>query len=184
MTALADPGMAAVVARRGAGLVLMHMAGTPATMQQDPRYEDVAREVREHLAARLEAARARGRARRARRARPRHRLRQDRCGTTSSCSPGSRSWTSLGRPLLIGVSRKSFLGKVLDLPVDQRLEGGLAASAVAVFLGARIVRTHDVAATVRAVRIADALRAARQAVGGPMRFCYSRARNPTRETRP
>jgi dihydropteroate synthase len=69
---------------------------------------------------------------------------------------------SLGRPLLIGVSRKSFLGRTLDLPVDRRLEGGLAAGAVAVFLGARIVRTHDVAATVRAVRIADALREARR----------------------
>jgi dihydropteroate synthase len=69
----------------------------------------------------------------------------------------------LGRPLLVGVSRKSFIGKLLDLPVDQRLEGGLAATAVAVFLGARIVRTHDVAATLRAVRLADALRAARRA---------------------
>jgi len=69
---------------------------------------------------------------------------------------------TLGRPLVIGVSRKSFLGKTLDLPVDQRLEGGLAAGAVAVFLGARIVRTHDVAATVRAVRIAEALRGARR----------------------
>ena len=59
------------------------------------------------------------------------------------------------------MSRKSFIGQVLDLPVDQRLEGSLAAAAVAVFLGARIVRTHDVAATVRAVRVAVALRAAR-----------------------
>ena len=89
---------------------------------------------------------------------------------------------ALGRPVVVGVSRKSFLGKpdgegsgaaagadavtgrapLPDLPPDQRLEGGLAATAVAVFLGARIVRTHDVAATVRAVRIADRLRAARR----------------------
>jgi dihydropteroate synthase len=161
VTALADPRMAAVVVRHGAGLVLMHLAGTPATMQLDPRYEDVAREVREHLAARLEAARA--------------------SGVPAACvvlDPGIgfgktvqhnfellarlEELRSLGRPLLIGVSRKSFLGKTLDLPVDRRLEGGLAASAVAVFLGARIVRTHDVAATVRAVRIADALRGARR----------------------
>jgi dihydropteroate synthase len=161
VTALADPGMAAVVTRRGAGLVLMHLAGTPATMQRDPHYEDVAREVRGYLAARLEAARAAG-------------------VPTGSVvlDPGIgfgktvrhnfellarlEEFESLGRPLMIGVSRKSFLGKTLDLPVDQRLEGGLAACTVAVFLGARIVRTHDVAATVRAVRIADALREARR----------------------
>src|SRR5262249_2400293 len=76
----------------------------------------------------------------------------------------------LGRPVLIGVSRKSFIGLILDLPVDQRLEGSLAAAAIAVFQGARIVRAHDVAATVRAVRIADALRAAR-AEGGRAESC-------------
>ncbi len=161
VTALADPGMAAVVARRGAGLVLMHMAGTPATMQRDPHYEDVAREVRGHLADRLAAARA--------------------AGVSPACialDPGIGFGKTvrhnfellarldelkpLGRPLLVGVSRKSFIGRALDLPVDQRLEGGLAAGAVAVFLGASILRTHDVAATVRAARIAEALREARR----------------------
>jgi dihydropteroate synthase len=161
VTALADPGMASVVARSGAGLVLMHMLGTPATMQQDPCYADVAREVREHLAARLEAARAAG-------------VSAERIVLDPGIGFGKTvrhnyellarldELEPLGRPLLVGVSRKSFLGKTLDLPVDQRIEGGLAASAVAVFLGARIVRTHDVAATVRAVRIADALREARR----------------------
>ena len=161
VTALGDPAMAGVVARCGAGLVLMHMRGTPATMQQDPHYEDAAREVREHLAARLQEAR--------------------RAGIAAECvalDPGIgfgktvrhnfellarlEELATLGRPVLVGVSRKSFLGKTLDLPMDQRLEGGLAAAAVAVFLGARIVRTHDVAATVRAVRVADELRAARR----------------------
>jgi len=161
VTALADPGMAAVVARSGAGLVLMHMTGTPATMQQDPHYEDVTQEVREHLAARLEAARAAG-------------VPDGRVVLDPGIGFGKtvrhnlellariEELKPLGRPLLIGVSRKSFLGKTLDLPVDQRLEGGLAAGAVAVFLGARIVRTHDVAATVRAARVADALREARR----------------------
>ena len=161
VTAFADPGMAAVVARSGAGLVLMHMAGTPATMQRDPHYADVALEVREHLAARLEAARAAG-------------VPAERVVLDPGIGFGKtvrhnfellarlEELKSLGRPLLVGVSRKSLLGKTLDLPVDQRLEGGLAASAVAVFLGARVVRTHDVAATVRAVRIADALREARR----------------------
>ena len=161
VTALGDPGMATVVADSGAGLVLMHLAGTPATMQQDPRYEDVAREVRGHLAARLEAAEAAG-------------VPAERVALDPGIGFGKtvlhnlellariEELEPLGRPLMIGVSRKSFLGKALDLPVDQRLEGGLAASAIAVFLGARIVRTHDVAATVRAVRIADALRGARR----------------------
>jgi dihydropteroate synthase len=161
VTALADPGMAAVVARRGAGLVLMHLAGTPATMQQDPHYEDVAREVREHLAARLETARAAG-------VPTGHIVLDPGIGFGKTVRHNFEllarieELKSIGRPLLIGVSRKSFLGKALGLPVDQRLEGGLAAGAVAVFLGARIVRTHDVAATVRAVRIADALREARR----------------------
>jgi dihydropteroate synthase len=63
--------------------------------------------------------------------------------------------------VLVGVSRKSFIGQILDLPVDQRLEGSLAAAAVAVFQGARIIRAHDIAATARAVRVAEALREAR-----------------------
>ena len=161
VTALADPGMAAAVTHGGAGLVLMHMAGTPATMQRDPRYEDVTLAVCRHLAGRLDAA--------------------VEAGVPAECvalDPGIgfgktvqhnlellarlQELDGLGRPLLVGVSRKSFLGRTLDLPVDQRLEGGLAATAVAVFLGARVVRTHDVAATLRAVRVADALRAARR----------------------
>jgi len=166
VSALRDPTMAGVVARSGAGLVLMHMRGDPATMQQDPRYEDVAREVRDHLAHRLEAA--------------------TRAGVAAECvalDPGIGFGKTVrhnfellarlgelgapGRPVLVGVSRKSFIGRTLDLPVDQRLEGGLAAAAVAVFLGARVVRTHDVAATVRAVRVADELRAARRAPAQP-----------------
>jgi dihydropteroate synthase len=161
VTALSDPEMPKVVARSGAGLVLMHMQGTPETMQQDPRYEDVAREVREHLSERLEAARSAGIA-----------------SETVVLDPGIgfgktvrhnfellarlQELERLGRPVVVGVSRKSFIGRTLDLPADQRLEGGLAATAVSVFLGARVVRTHDVAPAVRAVRIADELRAARR----------------------
>ena len=161
VTALDDSGMAQVVRDAGAGLVLMHMRGTPATMQSDPRYEDAAGEIAEYLAARLARARAAGIA--------------EACvaldpgigfGKTARHSfellARLEEIAALGRPLLVGVSRKSFLAEPEPLAVDQRLEAGLAATAVAVFLGARIVRTHDVAATVRAVRIADALRAARR----------------------
>jgi dihydropteroate synthase len=161
VTALSDPGMAPLAAASGAGLVLMHMAGTPATMQQDPRYGDVAREVGEHLAGRLAAATAAGIA-------PEAVVLDPGIGFGKTAEHNLQLLARLGelarldRPLLIGVSRKSFIGTALGLPVDQRLEGGLAAAAVAVYLGARVVRTHDVAATVRAVRIADALRAARR----------------------
>jgi dihydropteroate synthase len=161
VTALADPAMAPLVAATGAGVVLMHMAGTPATMQRDPRYDDVVGEVGAHLAGRLAAATGAGIAAEAVALDPGIGF-----GKTAAhnlellARLGELAGT--GRPVLVGVSRKSFLGGVLGLPVDQRLEGGLAAAAVAVFLGARVVRTHDVAATVRAVRIADALRAARR----------------------
>ncbi len=162
VTALGDPGMAERVRAAGAGLVLMHMAGSPGTMQRDPRYGDVASEVGAHLAGRLAAAVAAGIA-------PEAVALDPGIGFGKTVEHNLQLLARLGelagtgRPLLVGVSRKSFLGKTLDLPVDQRLEGGLAATAVAVFLGARVVRTHDVAATVRAVRIADALRAARRA---------------------
>jgi dihydropteroate synthase len=161
VTALADPAMARVVAAAEAGLVLMHMRGTPRTMQQDPRYDDAAREVAAWLGARLGHARREG-------------IHPERIALDPGIGFGKSARhnfeliarlseiAALGRPVVIGVSRKSFLGSALGLPVDQRLEGGLAATAVAVFLGARIVRTHDVAATGRAVRIAEALRAARR----------------------
>ncbi len=176
VTALGDPAMAPVVVAARAGIVLMHMRGTPRTMQADPRYADAVREVREWLAARLESARCQG-------------VSPERVALDPGIGFGKTprhnfellarldELVAHGRPIVVGVSRKSFLGKrgtavgtgafaadapLPDLPTDQRLEGGLAATAVAVFLGARIVRTHDVAATVRAVRIAEQLRAAKR----------------------
>lgn len=160
VTALGDPAMPGVVAAARAGVVLMHMRGTPADMQRDPRYEDAPAEVAAFLARRLDAALGAGIAREAIALDPgigfgkaaRHSL---------QLLARLEALTALGRPVLVGVSRKSFIGQILDLPVEQRLEGSLAATAVAVFQGAHIVRAHDVAATVRAARIADALRAAR-----------------------
>ena len=160
VSALRDPAMAGVVARTGAGLVLMHMRGTPADMQHSPRYVDAAHEVAAHLMARLDAASDAG-------------IAAERVALDPGVGFGKTvrhslellarlgTLIDLGRPVLIGVSRKSFVGQLLDRPVDPRLEGSLAAAAIAVFLGARIVRTHDVAATVRAVRVAEALRSAR-----------------------
>ena len=160
ITALGDPAMAARLAAAGAGCVLMHMQGHPATMQREPRYDDAPREVAGWLAERIAVARAAG---------------ID--GSRIALDPGvgfGKSVThsleliarlgtlaALGRPVLVGASRKSFIGKVSGGEVTERLEGGLAAHAIAVFEGARIVRTHDVRATVRAVAMAGALRAAR-----------------------
>lgn len=160
VTALGDPSMAGVVAKAGAGLVLMHMRGTPADMQRDPRYDDAPAEVTAFLSARMEAALAAGIAREAIALDPGVGFGKARQHSLELIARVD-ALEALGRPVLIGVSRKSFIGQILDLPVDQRLEGSLAAAAIAVFQGARIVRAHDVAATVRAVRIADALRAAR-----------------------
>ncbi len=161
VTGLSDPDMAEVVARGGAGLVVMHMQGTPATMQHRPAYDDVVREVRDHLAGCCTRARAAG-------------VTQDALAIDPGIGFGKaiahnyellarlEEFGELGRPVLVGVSRKSFLGRELDLPADQRLEGGLAATAIAVFHGARIVRTHDITQTIRAVRIAAATLAARR----------------------
>jgi dihydropteroate synthase len=162
VTALGDPAMAAPIAASGAGFVLMHIQGTPATMQREPRYEDVAGEVRDALARRLEAARAHGIAEAALAVDPGIGFGKTLAHNLELIARLDEL-AALGRPVLVGVSRKSFIARLLDLPVDERLEAGLAAAAVAVFGGARIVRTHDVRATVRAVAMADALRRSRRA---------------------
>ena len=162
VSALRDPRMAEVVRAAGAGVVLMHMRGVPADMQRDPRYQDAPREIAEKLAERCAAARAAG-------------IEDDRIALDPGIGFGKAlehnldllarlgEVVALGRPVLVGVSRKGFLGKLLgDAPLHERLEGGLAAVAIAVFEGAAIVRTHDVAATIRAVRVATAIRERRR----------------------
>jgi len=161
VSGLGDPDMAGIVAKSGAGLVVMHMQGTPATMQARPSYDDVVLEVREHFVERCARAHAAG-------------IAQESIAIDPGIGFGKTTahnfellarLDELGefeRPVLIGVSRKSFLGRALDLPADQRLDASLAATAIAVFHGARIVRTHDITPTIRAVRIAAATRAARR----------------------
>ena len=152
-----DPAMAALVANEKVPVVLMHMRGTPRTMQADPQYHDVVREVRDFLAERLYDAMDAG-------------IDADSVILDPGIGFGKtiehniqllRSLpvlAALGQPLLVGVSRKAFIGKILGLTADQRLEGSLAAAVAAVLGGANIVRVHDVAETCRAVRVADALR--------------------------
>ena len=151
------PAMAPLVANEKVPVVLMHMQGTPRTMQADPQYGDVVREVRDFLAERLYDAMDAG-------------IDADSIvldpgigfGKTVEHNiqllRGLSILGALGQPLLVGVSRKTFIGKILGLDPDQRLEGSLAAAVAAVLGGANIIRVHDVAETCRAVRVADALR--------------------------
>ncbi|MFP4149121.1 MAG: dihydropteroate synthase [Nitriliruptoraceae bacterium] len=160
-SALLDPDMVPVIASLGVPYVLTHLKGTPRTMQDDPRYDDVVTEVVDHLAARIEVLVAAG-------------VDEDRIVVDPGIGFGKRvehnlallaqldALTALGRPVLVGVSRKRFIGALTEVaaPTD-RLAGSLAAASVAVAAGARIVRAHDVAATVQAVKVAWAITAAR-----------------------
>lgn len=143
----ADPLMLPLVAERGCGLVLMHMQGTPRTMQQDPQYTDVVAEVGAWLAARCRAAEAAG-------------IASDRLVVDPGLGFGKTLEHNLallrglgrvagGRPLLVGASRKSFIGLLGGAPVAERLPGSLAALVAARRTGASIVRVHDVAASIQ-----------------------------------
>ena len=163
-----DPDILGVAAEAGAGYVVMHMQGEPRTMQADPRYDDVVAEVGDFLADRVGAARAAGVPDGAIAADPgigfgkavEHNL-QLLAGLPAIAD-------RVGVPVMVGASRKTFVGKVLaragaasgGLPVDQREEGTLATVVWAVERGASIVRVHDVLPAVRAVRLLDALRTA------------------------
>ncbi|MEK7865518.1 MAG: dihydropteroate synthase [Planctomycetota bacterium] len=158
VTALGDPRMAAVAARGRAGLVLMHMKGTPRTMQQAPEYGDLLAEISGFLEERAGRAAEAG-------VDPRGIWVDPGIGFGKTVEHNLQliaraSEIGGGRPLLVGPSRKSFLGKVLDLPVGERLEATIAACVVAAWNGADAVRVHDVKECVRALRVADALRQA------------------------
>ncbi len=156
ITGLGDEAMRALVADHGVPAVLMHMQGDPKTMQEDPTYGDVVADILRFFRERIAMAEAAGI--------PRDRLVVDPgigFGKTAAHNlqilRRLSEFRSLGLPLLMGASRKSFIGKVLDAEVDDRLEGSLAAAAAAVLGGARLVRAHDVRATVRTVRLLDAI---------------------------
>lgn len=154
-----DADMPGVVGRAGASAVVMHIKGTPRTMQLDPTYEDLFGEIR----AFLELSVLRGR---------------DAGITQMIIDPGIGfgkrqehnlqlisglgEFGTLGHPICVGPSRKSFIGTILGLPVEERLEGSLAAVVACVLNGAHIVRVHDVKEAVRAVRVADAIKASRR----------------------
>ncbi|HKS54288.1 MAG TPA: dihydropteroate synthase [Steroidobacteraceae bacterium] len=162
--ALREPGALEAAAGSGAAICLMHMQGEPRTMQADPRYGDVVAEVCDFLRERAEACRAAG-------------IANDRLLIDPGIGFGKRlehnlallaglpALIELGWPVLVGVSRKSMLGALLGRAVDERVAGGVAMATAAVLSGASIVRTHDVAPTVDALKVAEALRAAGYAKG-------------------
>ncbi|MEI6971909.1 MAG: dihydropteroate synthase [bacterium] len=154
-----DPAMVDVVRESRAGVILMHMQGDPRTMQADPWYEDVAVEVSQHLVARISDLVGRG-------------IDPGRLAVDPGIGFGKnlehnleliRSVGALrsaaGRPVVMGLSRKSFLGKLTGRDVDQRLIPGIAALSFCVAMGADVVRVHDVRESVDAVKVVAALMA-------------------------
>ncbi len=151
-----DPDLAEVVAEHGCPCVLMHMLGTPRTMQKDPQYNDVIDDIRAFFAERLEAAAKAG-------------VREEQVWLDPGFGFGKTighnleilrrltEFKGLGRPILIGTSNKSTIGTVLDLPIDERTEGTAATVAVGIANGADAIRVHDVKAMARVARMTDAI---------------------------
>ena len=164
--ALADPELARVVAESGVAVVLVHMRGTPRDMRDRAVYGDVVSEVRSELSGAMARAIRAG-------------VREDRIVIDPGIGFAKTSEQSiellarlpdlarLGRPLLVGPSRKSFLGAITGAPPEERLAGTLAAVTAAVLGGATFIRVHDVAASRQAARVAAALRASGGSGGRP-----------------
>lgn len=152
-----DQHMAGVVFERGVPIIIMHMRDTPKTMQENPHFEDPLAEVKEELETRVAAARSAG-------------IQKNRIIIDPGIGFGKRLEDNLsliqhlgglkdmGFPVLVGISRKSFIQKVLDRDVENRLAGTLAAEAVAVLHGADILRVHDVKETLDLVTMLAALK--------------------------
>ncbi len=155
ITALSDEKMVDVVKENDVPIILMHKKGEPADMQKDPVYDDVIFEIKEFLSGRIEYA--------------------ENCGLSKDkiiIDPGIgfgkttkhnleilknlKRFESLGKPVLVGASRKNFIGETLNLPLSDRLEGSLAVAVYALMNGANILRVHDVMETKRVARMVSA----------------------------
>ena len=151
-----SPEMADVISMYDAGVVLMHMQGSPVTMQENPSYKNVVQEVKEFLEESIKISKAAG-------------ILSDQIAIDPGIGFGKNQkhnleilnklemFIDLGKPILIGVSRKSFIGNILKLPPEGRLEGSIAASVIGVTKGVSIVRTHDVKETRNAIKITEAI---------------------------
>jgi dihydropteroate synthase len=151
-----SPEMADVISMFGAGVILMHMKGSPNTMQKNPSYKNVVQEVKEFLEESVKISESAG-------------ISPDQIAIDPGIGFGKNQkhnleilnnlemFIELGRPILIGVSRKSFIGNILKSPPEGRLEGSLAASVIGVTKGVSIVRTHDVKETRKAIKVTEAI---------------------------
>jgi dihydropteroate synthase len=151
-----DTEMAAVAGQARCPVILMHMLGSPRTMQEYPHYDDVVADIIAFLRERIRVAVQAG-------------IDENSIVVDPGIGFGKklehnleilnrlREFAALGRPILVGPSRKSFIGMILDAPVDQRVEGTLAAAAICIMNGASIIRVHDVRETVRAAWVAEAI---------------------------
>ena len=151
-----DPRMGHVIAETKAGLVLMHKRGLPHNMQEYCRYDNVVEEVRDYLGRRMRHAEEIGIAREQILIDPGIGFAKN-AQQNLSLLKGLGSLRQLGRPVLVGVSNKSFIGTVTGQPVDQRVMGTAAAVAAAVLGGARMVRVHDVGSVREVVRLSEAI---------------------------
>jgi len=152
-----DSRMAQVIEESGAGVVLMHRQGHSTTMQEAPHYEEVVGEVKSFLAKRVALAQSMG-------IPSDHIIVDPGIGFGKTCKHNLRILANLGeflklnQPLMVGLSRKGFIGELTGKPVAEREMGNAAAMAMAVWQGAHILRVHDVAAMKDAIRVAQALR--------------------------
>lgn len=154
--ALQEPGALEIVADSSAGICLMHMQGNPQTMQIDPHYDNVVEDVKQFLLERLHAAEQAG-------------ISKERILLDPGFGFGKRTvhnialiqnldqLAAIGQPLLVGLSRKSVLGAIVGGDEQQRLHAGLAASVISAMKGAKILRVHDVKATVDALKVVSAV---------------------------
>jgi dihydropteroate synthase len=148
--------MAQTISRFDAGVILMHMQGTPETMQKRPKYEDVVAEVFDYLQDSISIAISSG-------------ISLDKIAIDPGIGFGKtnnhnllilknlKRFQELSKPVLLGVSRKSLIGNILNVPIEERLEGSIAAAVYGLTQGVSIIRTHDVRATLRAVKIVEAI---------------------------
>jgi dihydropteroate synthase len=149
-----DDKMGMVIRKHDASVILMHMKGKPRTMQENPSYDELIGEIKTFLQDRIDVAR-------------RLAITQiivdpgigfgKRLPDNLEILKSLRRFAELGCPVLIGTSRKSFIGKILDTPVDQRLGGSIASAVIGVLNGASLVRVHDIKETKRAIQIVDAI---------------------------
>jgi len=151
-----DPRMMTLAAQKEVPVILMHMKGTPKTMQTNPHYQDLLREVKEFLKERLEEVQAQS-------------IKKEKIIIDPGIGFGKSLKDNLilinnlhfleefNRPILVGISRKSFIGKILNLPPQERLEGTIASAILSLIHGAHILRVHDVEAVKKAILVAEAI---------------------------